>query len=180
MRSLILLLSSVLIIPLAHAEITDPVKITDAYSYATSEKQNNGAVFFTIKHQSPGDKIIKAETDIAAIAELHTHIMEGDVMKMRKVDALEIPEAGTLELKPSADHVMLIGLKKPLVEGEAFKLTLSFEKSGQRTIDVPVVKAGLKPAASAGHENHDSHEHHDGHESNDSEAESDHEHHSHH
>lgn len=178
MRTLVLLLSTLLIMHPAQAETLDPVTIKDVYSYATAGKQDNGAVFFTVEHQSPGDKIIKAETDIAAIAELHTHIMEGDVMKMRKVDALEIPEAGTLELKPSADHVMLIGLKKPLAEGETFQLTLSFEKSGQRTIDVPVVKAGVKPAASAEHDNHDSHDSHD--HNNDSEAESDHEHHSHH
>lgn len=164
MRSLVLLVSSLLVMHQAQAETITPVQIEDAYSYATAASQKNGAVFFTVEHQTPGDRLIKAESHVADLVELHTHIMEGEVMKMRKVDALEIPESGTLELKPQADHIMLIGLKEPLVEGQSFPLKLTFEKSGEQTIEVPVVKAGVKPSSHDEHtsedEGHDHHSHH--------------------
>lgn len=148
-------------LPLKAETISDPVSITDIYSYATSEKQKHGAIFFTIMHQNSDDRLISAKTDVSEIVELHTHIMDGDVMKMRKVEAMDIPDNGHLELKPRADHIMLIGLNRQLIEGESFPLTLTFENAGERVIEVPILKSGTKPSATAteNHQHNDEHEH---------------------
>ena len=64
-------------------------------------------------------------------------------MQMRELaGGLPIPADGTAVLKPGSYHVMLIGLKKPLKEGETFPLTLTFEKAGKITVDVPVKAMG--------------------------------------
>jgi copper(I)-binding protein len=49
-------------------------------------------------------------------------------------------------LKPGGDHVMLMGLKQPLKEGESFPLILTFEKAGDVQVTVKVEKAGATGA----------------------------------
>ena len=66
--------------------------------------------------------------------------MEGQVMKMRPVPGqrLEIPARGAVELKPGGLHLMLIGLKQQLKPGDKIEVTLSFEKSGDKTVQAEV------------------------------------------
>jgi hypothetical protein len=68
--------------------------------------------------------------------------MENGVMKMRPVGPLVIAPGQSATLKPGANHVMFIGLKHPLKEGETFPLTLSFEKAGDVQVMVQVERAG--------------------------------------
>jgi copper(I)-binding protein len=64
--------------------------------------------------------------------------MEGDVMRMRQVDAIDVPAGQAVELKPGSFHLMLMGLKAPLKAGDRFPLTLKFEKAGEVKVDVAV------------------------------------------
>src|SRR3546814_14254632 len=64
--------------------------------------------------------------------------MDGDIMKMRRLEAVEIPAHGSAVLRPGSHHLMLIGLKQPLHEGERFPLTLTFEKAGTITVEITV------------------------------------------
>ena len=68
--------------------------------------------------------------------------MQGDVMRMREVNAIDLPAGKTVELKPGGLHIMLVGLKAPLKAGERFAMKLRFEKAGEVTIDVPVEAVG--------------------------------------
>lgn len=70
-------------------------------------------------------------------------------MKMRQIPAVELAAGKTTELKPGGFHVMLLGLTKPLREGERFPLTLVFEKAGKIDIEVEIAKAGA-----GGHHHH--------------------------
>ena len=101
-----------------------------------------GAAYMTIRNQGPADRLIAASTPAAREAALHTNIREGDVMRMRKIEALEIPGSGATELKPGGLHVMLMGLSQPLKPGDVFALTLIFEKAGAITVQVPVREMG--------------------------------------
>ena len=87
----------------------------------------------------------------AASVELHSMTMDGDVMKMRQVDAIDLPAGQTVELKPGGYHLMLIGLKAPLKAGDKFPLTLKFEKAGEVIVTVKVEKPSraTPPAAQA-------------------------------
>src|SRR3546814_7663300 len=77
---------------------------------------------------------------VAEHVEIHEHVMDGNAMRMRPVDGVPLPAGGMAELQPGGYHVMLIGLKHPLKQGEHFPLTLTFEKAGTVTIEVPVLR----------------------------------------
>ncbi|CCG42211.1 copper chaperone PCu(A)C [Magnetospirillum molischianum] len=99
----------------------------------------NGAAFFTITNHGPADRLIAAAAPAARAVELHTHLRDGDVMRMRKVDSIAVPEQGRVELKPGGDHVMLFGLDPAaVVPGARLPLTLTFEQAGAIQIEVPV------------------------------------------
>lgn len=113
------------------------VRVTQAWARASVGRA--GAAYVTLENTSEApDRLISASTDVARTAALHTHEMEGDVMKMRPVEALDIPAKGSVTLEPGGNHIMLMGLKGKLVEGESFPLTLVFERSGSATVTVSV------------------------------------------
>lgn len=89
---------------------------------------------------STADALIKAESDVADSVELHTMTMEGDVMKMTPVEKVDIPANGSATLKPGSFHIMLIGLRHDLKEGEAVTLTLTFQNAGTIQVEAPVRK----------------------------------------
>jgi copper(I)-binding protein len=63
-------------------------------------------------------------------------------MRMREVDSVDLPAGKKIVFEPGGYHIMLLGLKKKLVEGERFPLTLEFEKAGKITVDIAVDKPG--------------------------------------
>jgi len=68
--------------------------------------------------------------------------MEGGVMRMRPLTAIDIPAGQTVTLSPGGTHIMLLGLTQPLREGQSFPLTLSFDHAGPRQVTVVIEKAG--------------------------------------
>ena len=102
----------------------------------------NGAAYFLVNGSEADDRLIgvTVSADIADRAELHTHKHEAGMMKMEKVDAIDIPAGGQATLKPHGDHVMLIGLKRLLKEGETIVLELQFGQAGTISIDAPVLR----------------------------------------
>jgi copper(I)-binding protein len=81
---------------------------------------------------------VSASADIAGRVELHTMSMDGNVMRMRQVDSIDIPAGKTVELKPGGLHVMFMDIKTPLKTGASFPLTLKFEKAGDVKVNVAV------------------------------------------
>ena len=88
-------------------------------------------------------------TPRAKKAELHTHVNEGEMMRMKQIDSIEVPAGGQVEFKPGSNHVMLFELSAPLVAGERFPLTLEFEHAGEVTVDVSIQDQAPEPS---GHE----------------------------
>lgn len=114
----------------------------------------NGAAYFRVENRGGEPvRIVGGASPVADRAELHLHEMEGGVMKMRHVQVVEVPAKGTVSFEPGRLHVMLIGLKKALVAGESFPLTLEFDTAG--TIDVTVEITGDEPADRSGHGRHE-------------------------
>lgn len=95
------------------------------------------------------DVLVSVATPVAKAAELHETQMEGNVMRMRRAEGgVAIPPAGITEFEPGGLHVMLLGLTKPLKEGDSFPLTLTFEKAGPVTVEVtvaPIAGPGKQP-----------------------------------
>jgi periplasmic copper chaperone A len=112
----------------------------------------NGAVYLEIENKGTAtDKLVAASTTAAAKAELHTHLMEGGIARMRPVDGIEVTPGSATVLRPGGLHVMLLGLKAPLKTGDTITLTLTFEKAGKVDVTVPV----QRNASGMGHEGMD-------------------------
>ena len=119
------------------------LRIEAAWARATAGGVRTGAVFVTVRNTGDaGDRLIAARTEAAARAELHTHVRDGEVMRMRRIAAVEVPAGGTAKLAPGGGHVMLMGLEAPLVEGETLSLTLVFEGAGAIDLEVPILAPG--------------------------------------
>ncbi len=115
------------------------LRIAQPWSLALPPVSANGAVYFSVTNtgKSP-DRLIGGSTPTAGRVELHQHTMDGGVMRMRRVPAVEVPAGGSAELKPGTLHLMLLGLKKPLVAGQSFPLTLEFERAGRVQVQVRI------------------------------------------
>ena len=108
----------------------------------------NGVVYMIITNKGDvADKLLTVGGNVAEKVELHTTLMDGDVMRMRPVpDGVEILPGQTVEIAPGGLHVMLMGLSAPLKEGDRFSLALMFERAGSVNVDVHVES---KPGKSA-------------------------------
>jgi copper(I)-binding protein len=117
------------------------IDISRVMARASAPGQPSAAVYLTIKNNGAiADKLLRITTPVAASAELHTMSMTGNVMKMREVTEVTIAADSTLTMAPGGGyHVMLTGLKQPLVEGQPVALRLTFDKAGvvdtQITVD---------------------------------------------
>jgi len=129
---------------------TGALEVKSAWARATPGKSETGAAYLTIESAGP-DRLTAVSTPVAGKAELHEMTMQGGVMRMRALGALDLPAGQAVVLKPGATHIMLVGLKQPLRVGESFPLSLEFEKAGRREVNVVVEKAGaMGPGQAAG------------------------------
>ncbi len=144
---------------LLHAQETKSLQIEKAIARATVGKQANGAAFLQIDNKGADDALLSASSPAASRVEIHTMSMEGDVMKMRALPQLDLKGGQKLEMKPGAGaHIMLLGLKKPLVAGDKFPLTLNFRKAGK--IDTTVEVIDMSMSAKKKDDDGDMHHHH--------------------
>jgi len=141
-KSLFLLFSVLLVVVLAGcqgASSGPKIECSGAWSRPSPKTAGAGAVYVVIKNSgAEADRLIGAASSAAKTVELHESFMEGDVMKMRPVDGLDIPAKGTVELKPGSYHIMLIDLVEPLAVGQSVPVTLRFTKSGEITLQAEV------------------------------------------
>ena len=116
--------------------------VTGAWARTTAPGVSMGAIYFTIDNgTTKSDRLLKLKTSVASGAEVHrTEVLDG-IVRMREVAVLHLNAGERIEFKPGGHHVMLTGLKKPLVEGQVFDLELVFEVSGPRKVKV-VVRSG--------------------------------------
>ncbi len=123
------------------AVLADGYKIENPRARPSLGVAKNTAAFFTIHNMGgQADKLVSVEGDVARKIELHTHLKENGVFKMRPVEFIAIPANGKVELKSGGLHVMVIGVHSKLKVGDTFKLKLNFEHAKSMTVMVPVVK----------------------------------------
>ena len=95
---------------------------------------------------------VKVDPSIAGVVEIHDMIDDNGIMKMRRIEAVEVKPGSPAELAPGGKHAMLMSLQKPLAAGDTVKLTLVFEKAGEITVDAKVEQIGPAAAkAASGH-----------------------------
>lgn len=132
------------------------LSIAHPWARASAGPARNGAAFLAIENAGGADRLIAISGEVCERAELHTHMMEGEIMKMRRVQSVEVPAKGSAALQPGGFHIMLVGLKHPLQEGERFPLTLTFETAGEITVEFAVEGVGsMGPQGGTGHDTMD-------------------------
>ena len=120
--------------------------ITIGHPWARAAGANtNGTGYMTLRNSgAQPDRLVAASTPIARTVELHTHIRDGEVMRMRPVADIPLPAGRTVHLRPGGLHVMLIGLTEPLRQGATVPLTLRFERAGEVTVQLEIQAAGAR------------------------------------
>jgi copper(I)-binding protein len=128
----------------AHAQVT----VSEAWVRGTVAAQMATGAFMKITAGAPA-KLVGASSPVAGVVEIHEMAMVDNVMRMRAIDALELPAGRTVELKPGGYHVMLMDLQRGLKEGESVPVTLTIEQGGKRqAIEVKAIVSA--PTARAG------------------------------
>ncbi len=113
------------------------LSLQQAWARASIGQAKAGAAYLTIVNTGgETDRLLAVATPAAKMAQLHTNLMKDGIMKMRRIEVLEIAPGEPVVLQPGGLHVMLMGLKSRLMEGESFPLLLTFEKAGK--VEVPV------------------------------------------
>ncbi len=122
-----------------HIRVENPWARAMPLIHGASGTPTNSAVYLSLQNLgTAADRLLGGRTPVAASVELHRSFLEGDVMRMEKVDALDLPPDSVVDLRPGGLHLMLLDLAGPLEDGEELELTLFFEQSGELVFRVPV------------------------------------------
>jgi copper(I)-binding protein len=127
------------------------LKIENPQARATVPAQKMSGGFLKIENKGGADKLLAASSSVSKTMELHTMTMDGNVMRMREVKAIDVPANGMVELRPGGLHLMFMDLNEQLKPGSTFKVKLKFEKAGE--VEVPFKVMDNKPYGH-GHSGH--------------------------
>ncbi len=125
-----------------------PVNVDNAWVRAPVAGQKATGAFMRITAKTD-QRLVRADSPVAGVTEVHEMAMDGNVMRMRAIPALDIPAGKPVELKPGSYHVMLMDLKNPLEKGVNVPLTLVFQdaKGVQSQLQLQVPVTDQPPAA---------------------------------
>lgn len=136
----------------AHSFKVGDIEIGHPYARATGPGQSTGGGYLKLENKGADDRLVSARAAVSASVELHSMSMDGNVMRMRQVDGIALPKGRQVALEPGGLHIMFVGLKAPLKDGDKFPLTLTFEKAG--AVEVMVNVETPKPATAATEHKH--------------------------
>jgi periplasmic copper chaperone A len=136
----------------APAQVQDGISVQNAWVRPTVGEQDATGAYLTITSQEPM-ALVGVATPAAEIAEVHEMKMDGDIMRMRMAERIEMKAGEPLELKPGGYHVMLMALTAPVEAGQEIELSLQFEKADGSKIEMPV-KAVAGQNAAGDHHSH--------------------------
>lgn len=145
---------------LAQSAWAKGVEAHDAYARATVAGMQQSGAFVTLKNTDKRDNALigaSVSKRIAAHTELHNHINDNGVMRMRAVSKIPLPAGETVALKAGSYHIMFLGLKRELKVGQRIPIVLKFQRGASKRIHA-VVKALDTPAKQ--HDEHHGHHHH--------------------
>jgi len=153
MRPIVLITAAALLVgaalPLAAAE--SAITVSDPYVRLLPPGATASAAYLVIHNSDGADRmLVKAESPAAQSVEVHEHRNENGVMKMREVGSILIKAHAQTELKPGGYHLMLIGVRKALKEGDSVAITLSFDDGSKQQIEARVRKVQTDMPAAMG------------------------------
>lgn len=147
------LLAALIVTGLCQTAAAAGIHTDGAWARATVEGMKMGGGFIKLHNDNAvQDYLIGGTSPVAERVEIHTHINDNGVMRMRQVkEGVALPAGAETELKPGSYHIMFMGLKQPLKVGEKFPVTLKFKKAKAQTVTFEVKNAPAAPAAQHNH-----------------------------
>ena len=153
----ILIASAVLTASVALSAAAADLTAMKAFAFETAPTAKAGAAYVSVMTNGPDDRLLGAKSPAARRVEIHTHIADGDVMRMRPVkEPLPLSAGEPIKMAPGGVHIMLMGLNAPLVKGAPIPITLVFETAGEIAFDVPVIERQAHGGGHSGHSGHSS------------------------
>jgi copper(I)-binding protein len=129
------------------------ITVSDAWARATMPGQPVSAAYMQLRSDADA-KLVGVSSSVVPQVEVHEMKMEGDVMIMREVKALDLPKGKTVTLEPGGFHIMLMNLKQPIAAGEVIPLTLMIESGGKKqTVEVKA-EARARDSGAMQHSHH--------------------------
>lgn len=130
------------------------ISVTEAWARATMPGQKVSGAYMQIRSDVDA-RLVSASSPAVPRVEVHEMKMDGDVMRMREVQSVELPKGKTVSLEPGGFHIMLMNLPKPIAAGEVIPLTLVVESGGKRqTVEVKAEARGVGGAMPMQHHHH--------------------------
>lgn len=131
------------------------VVVERPWARATPAGAKNGAAYLTlINNGNARDSLLSATTPAAEKVQFHSASEENGVSHMREMHAVEVAPGARVTFSPGGMHIMVVGLKQPLKEGQTFPLSLTFEKAGKVDVTVSIAKVGAMQGGSTGSVTH--------------------------
>ena len=147
------LLATLVLAGLYQTAMAAGIQVEEPWARASVEGMKMSGAFMKINNDTNAqDFLVGGNSPVAERVEVHTHVNDNGVMREVK-GGIPLPKKAVTELKPGSYHVMFMGLKQPLKEGETVPVTLKFKKAKPITVDVPV-KNVPKAADDAHNHNH--------------------------
>ena len=116
-----------------------PLAIEDPWARPTPPAARTGAGYLTVRSAGPADRLVGAASPVAERVEVHEMSMDGGIMRMRPLpEGVAVPAGGAVTLRPGGVHLMFMGLKAPLKEGETVPVTLRFQRAGEVAVGLKV------------------------------------------
>lgn len=127
------------------------ISVTETWARTTVPGQKVSGGYFQITSDADA-RLVKASSTAVPRVEMHEMSMDGDVMRMREVKAIDLPKGKTVSLEPGGFHLMLMNLKKPIAAGDMIPVTLVVESGGKKqTVDI---KLEARAAGGSGMQHH--------------------------
>jgi len=143
--TILMALIAIAAVPAANAADVRAGELTlgSAWARATPPGIKVGAAYLAIRNASDrSDRLLSVSSPRATSVEVHATIRDMDTVRMQRIDPLHVGARETVKLEPNGKHLMLMGLKQPLKEGEQLPLTFTFERAGKVTVRARVVAPG--------------------------------------
>jgi len=128
------------------------IQVEQPWARATAPGAKIAGGYMLIRNAgATADRLVAASSPAATKVELHVHLNDNGVMKMREVSAYDVPAKGSFELKPGGAHLMFVDIKRPFKEGDKLPVKLKFEKAGEVSAEFQVGGLGGSAAPAAPH-----------------------------
>lgn len=137
-----------------HRHAASAVDVRSGWARASAGRAVNGAAYLVIVNSgNRNDRLVAASSDVAERTEIHDHVDDDGVMRMIRLDRVDLPAGKTVDFRPGGRHVMLLNLHEPLRAGSRFEVELSFASGVRKRAEIVVRPIGADPPS--GRRGHD-------------------------